>query len=428
LQQTVYDAGSRKYSFTQLDEISGNGSFSALPVSVEDRNGNLLNFSWSFGSASFSMTDTLGRTLSASNFGTSGGTVTVPGLPAYTLQWTTVSPSYSVYPHAISGNGSCGPVLTAGGTLSVISSITLPNSEGSYTFQYDPTYGRVSQITYPTGAWIKYTWGLTDTLSEAVAYANTTGFDQACQYQMYAPVVRSRQVSYDGQHVALTQTFTYSTTWDAQTPLFWDSKTTIVTTTDNLRNLTATTTYTYIPIFSPVPPNETSKLTEQLPLENTITYKDWDGSVKRTVTKGFTGYWGDLLSMERVALDGGQTSETDYSYAGLGWLKEKDEYDYGSSPHGALLRKTVTNYAVFSLPIYGRPSSVIVDDGSGTRIEETDYTYDASGLTASGVGVGHDSSYSTSQTVRGNATSMQKWVNTGGSWLTWNYTYDDTGQ
>jgi RHS repeat-associated protein len=428
--QTVWEPDGTKYFFNQLDVIANNGHYSALPVWIEDRNGNMLNFSWAFGSTSFSMTDTLGRTaLSASNFGTSGGTVTVSGLSPYTLQWTTVQPSYSVYANPISGNGGCGPVLQAGGTFAVVSSITLPNAE-AYQFQYDAKYGRVSQITYPTGGWVKYTWGLTDTLSEAVVYANSSGVDQACQYQMYAPVIRSRQVSFDGQNVALTQTFTYNTTWNTNPPSLWAGKTTTVTTSDKLRNLSSTTTYTYSPWYAPTPPNETSSFHEQIPTENVITYKDWGGSTNiSTVTKGWTGNWADLLTSEQVTPDAGPTSETDYSYAASGQVKEKDEYDYGSPSHGALLRKTIINYASFSAPIYDRPSSIITYDGSSNRVAETDYLYDAGSLLSGNTTVGRDPNYNGNSSVpRGNATTKSVWLNTAGAFLSTSYAYDDTGQ
>lgn len=198
------------------------------------------------------MDDTVNTSaLSVSNFGTEGGTVTVSGLPAYTLHWNTnFQFGYGVGPYPIANNSGCASILDAAGTIPVVTSITLPNGEGSYQFLYDSTYGRVSQITYPSGGWIKYTWGLTDTLSESAVYANSSGVDQACQYQMYAPVVRERQVSFDGQNVAMTQTFTYSTVWNSQIPFEWTSKTTTVTTTDNLRNQTFTTTYSYSPMYA----------------------------------------------------------------------------------------------------------------------------------------------------------------------------------
>jgi YD repeat-containing protein len=72
---------------------------------------------------------------------------------------------------------------------------------------------------------------------------------------------------------------------------------------------------------------------------------------------------------------------------------------------------------------------VVVYDGSDNRDAETDYSYDGSSLTGTSSVINHDySNYGSSYTNRGNATAMSKWVNTSGSSLTWNYTYDDTGQ
>ena len=69
-----------------------------LPVSVEDRNGNLVYFSPATGNSSdcfgFSFTefDALGTVVSATNFGQTGSTVSVPGLTnPYTLIWSTVN-------------------------------------------------------------------------------------------------------------------------------------------------------------------------------------------------------------------------------------------------------------------------------------------------------------------------------------------------
>jgi hypothetical protein len=140
-------------------------------------------------------------------------------------------------------------------------------------------------------------------------------------------------------------------------------------------------------------------------------------------------------------------------YYGAGaQIMEMDEYDFGTAcpssvplpwpaPTTSLLRKMAINHAAFGntplftssyfpagAPIYDRPSSVTTYDGSSNKVAETDYAYDGGSLAGSGVQTGHDSSYSTSVNVRGNATSMSKWVNTTGTFLPWNYTYDDTGQ
>lgn len=64
-------------------------------------------------------------------------------------------------------------------------------------------------------------------------------------------------------------------------------------------------------------------------------------------------------------------------------VTEKDEYDFGSGVRGNLLRKTVINYQSFratplcaAAAIFNRPGQIIVYDGSGNRVAETDYLYD----------------------------------------------------
>ena len=72
---------------------------------------------------------------------------------------------------------------------------------------------------------------------------------------------------------------------------------------------------------------------------------------------------------------------------------------------------------------------MVVYDGSGNKKAETDYAYDGGSLASSGVQTGHDSSYSTSMTVRGNATTKtQKCLYNCSSDAVTTYGYDDTGQ
>jgi YD repeat-containing protein len=62
-------------------------------------------------------------------------------------------------------------------------------------------------------------------------------------------------------------------------------------------------------------------------------------------------------------------------------------------------------------------------------VAETDYAYDQTAVSGTSGVAQHDyKNYSSSYNIRGNATSKSEWVNTIGNWLTWNYSYDDTGQ
>lgn len=132
LSQTVSEPDGTQYYFTKLDATPPvNGSYSALPDWVKDRNGNFLSFNWVACSTSFSMQDTVGRTaLSASGFGDGTTTLTVSGLDPYILTWDSVSPGYPVGFSPINGNSPyCSLPVDPGGTFQVLKTLTLPNGK-----------------------------------------------------------------------------------------------------------------------------------------------------------------------------------------------------------------------------------------------------------------------------------------------------------
>ena len=282
---TVY-----KFSTFKRDNSLDSNSYAALPDSIEDRNGNIARLAINASNA-VTVTDSSGRTsISTSGFGPSGSTntVTVSG-ETFQVTWRTVSANFSTTtvwagnPGDPSNFDNCSPPPSASDTQTVISQITLPNGK-FYKFYYgnDVTphaatnpYGLVSEIDYPSGAWVLYSWKLSDTLNEladypGVVYDNCnvcsacdggpSGCPKAvpdgCRYQYKTPVVASRQVSFGGGSPSLTQTFSYSTNWGSGSlPLAgWVSKSTWVTTLDNTTGKSATTTYTYKPITVPPPP------------------------------------------------------------------------------------------------------------------------------------------------------------------------------
>ena len=146
-----------------------------LPTSIEDRNGNVINISTSYGvnqvcktsgSVSVQATDTAGRsvfTATGSGFGKAGGgtdTVTLANLAEpFTATWGSMGTGTITLTHnqigtdsdcTFGGNGD----TWAGGP---ITEIELPNTE-SYKFSYySGEY--LGEITYPTGGTVTYTWG-----------------------------------------------------------------------------------------------------------------------------------------------------------------------------------------------------------------------------------------------------------------------------
>jgi RHS repeat-associated protein len=447
---TVSDSDGTVYYFSAgaFSDGTGLNTFSNLPFNIEDRNGNKITITQST-NKSFSFVDSVGRTaISASGLGPSGttNTVNVSGLSQpYQVTWETVSANYAVPSTHIGTDTQCGGIPAVNNTQVVVQSITLPNGQ-KYQFSYDPKYGLLSEILYPTGGWVKYTWKPSDQNSELAVYPDSTGNQSGCIYQYAPPVVATRTVSFNGSSPAVTEVFSYATNW-ASGGAAWTTKTTTVSTTDNLLSKTLKTIYTYGFFLAPTQPGDNIVFAAQLPIENQIQYYDWGGSTPiRTVKKS----WLDIyrLQSEQTTLDNNQSSKIVYpTYsAGVGpnnsgsQVTEVDEYDFGQTTP---TRKTVTTYQSFSNPpgiITDRPCKVIVSDGSGNSAAETDYLYDGGAIlcgtpgTPSVTGVSnltnHDevSFSSSSTTSRGNPTSVTNQCFPSCTNATTTYSYDETGQ
>jgi RHS repeat-associated protein len=134
---------------------------------------------------------------------------------------------------------------------------------------------------------------------------------------------------------------------------------------------------------------------------------------------------------ERTVFDtDGQTGpqcEHNYLYNASGGMTEQDDYDYGPSAPGALLRKTVVSFASLGnirafrqiVTICKGTGSSTSCNGTGTPVAVTNYNYDQGTLQPT-TGITQHASISGS---RGNLTSINYPV-TG---LTANFTYFDTG-
>src|SRR5258708_17823832 len=114
-------------------------------------------------------------------------------------------------------------------------------------------------------------------------------------------------------------------------------------------------------------------------------------------------------------------------------VTEKD-YDWGQGAPGALLRETDTTYqwqgnrAYLTAHLIDLPAGVIVKDGSGTRVAETDYTYDESQyLTTSNISTQHGPAPNPSP-VRGTLTTVSHWLNTNNSFITSHSNWYDPGE
>src|SRR6266568_3019584 len=374
--------------------------------------------------------------ISATGPGGNPDSITVAGLSsAYKVYWTTVSASFTDNMLNMCQGAGCAACPTSmSASARAVSSVILPNGQ-QFTFTYEPTYGMISKIIYPSGGYVRYVWGL-----NSQAEAITTTYSSSHWYCRYDyPAVTDRYVSYDGSSEALHQHFTYTTNWPNNTSLTWNTKSTTVTTTDSARNTSFNTAYNYLPINAPHVPNG-SNITAQLPVESTIQYNDTSGALLKTVTKGWINVR-MLASQQTTFPNNGPSSLTVYCYNVTELETEHHDYDFGTAASslpscaagvpsgtlsGSLLRASVTNYATFGTNhIVDKPASVTVysDSAKTVKVAETDFTYDNPvGTTTSGI-VQHVAGCNC-----GNLTQESRWVNSGGTTLNTTFTNDDTGQ
>ncbi len=429
----VMDQNGMLYGFG-LSAVSGR-LVSGSAGSISDRNGN-----YAVGNV-----DTAGRP-GPTVIGSPATSVTTEG-EMYSASWSTKSVSFTF---AKSGGGAtgigCGAFSTSvTATKNVLSTLTLPNGK-QYQFFYTNNYGLLSEIIFPDGGWIKYTYQLSSGFNELLLMGGFDGnhnpVSYGCDWQYQTPVLATRTVSFDGTNVAQTQTFSYTTTWQFSggLPSSWSNKTTTVNTTDNVRNLTSKTVYSYGYTTAPSEPFQSSQNAAQIPQENSITYYDWG---KTSPTKLVTKTWYDIfnLASELTTLytnTGTLTSGSVYSYTqnpcssvstAFTYPLERDDYDYTSA--STPIKKTKYNYKCFNpanpssfsdywpsnapsnwgstyegIVVPPKLYSEVTEDGAGNIVSATQYNYDEYGLASASPG-NYDSTYS-SVTARGNVTSVRR--------------------
>jgi YD repeat-containing protein len=449
----VTDTSGTVYSFG----VGGNEGQIQFPT-IEDRNGNITTIAGAPDStAPIIVTDSLGRqVISIAQYGFKTTGYTVGGL-TYTPTYTTTTANFtagSLQVNPPPQGVSCTAHFTANDSaLPVIQSLQLPNHK-AYTFKYDPEWGLLSEVDYPDGGWVRYTYKLSDTRSTAASFSGyfsanpgTPPIVGACNYQYQTPVVQTRQVGYaPGSSAALSQTFTYSTVWDATNPLTWDSKTTTVLTVDNVTGRSTTTTYGYSPISQAVQPDTVGQLDPELPVESLISRTDWNGKQIQTDTET----WFDQFMQysDTTTIPGGLSKETvyDHVFTFPGYLLEEDDYGFGTTP--TLYRKKLWSYYEYQFP-----NQIITEDASGHQLAESDIYYDGQtsiGAAASAMPVAvpvsnlpqYQYPYGASSTIythdetkygpssvlpRANATTVITKLS-GGTSPSTAYTYDETGQ
>lgn len=470
-QTQVADSDGTTYTFSPafvstVQYDSNTTFYTAYPVSIEDRNGNQITRS------NGNYIDTLGSSSALVNdsgifYGSGTDTITVAGIAtAYKIAWESpITRNYDLnFTLETTGDVNCAPVgpTHMGGQIARVQSITLPNNE-TYTFTYDQTYGAVNKITYPNNWSVSYDWDIIPYFTSGLfrftrntdIWQSNVPYTSYCAYNYDVVGIKGRHV-FQGTTEVLTQTFAYTSPTSYGGPT-----TTTITTKDNLRHNSTTTTITYNKNFVPAngyaSPINDGPVPEYTPgyvsMESTESVSDYSGSLLQTTSKSWypstTWYNMNLLQSEKVTLGtNGPTSQTDYCYNSGGTIAEKDEYDYGATlpatptcPQTAPLptRSTITAYQSFAATnaypagpsIFDRPWSVITNDSTGTPTAKTIYTYDGSVVTTASAIQHDEGNYGSGSTFpRGNATSVTRCLSTAcpNTEPTTQYTYDETGQ
>jgi len=164
---TLVDPDGTTYTF---GENAAHDAFaSGFPITVVDRNGNILNYALSGSGAAFHVTDTLNRTVvSTSGFAQASDSIAVSGMATnYTVTWGS---SWGTGGASIGTQGAgqfaC-PNRSATPFGSATAIVGLDTPEGHYSFEYDSSYGTLDRITYPNGGYVRYVWGVTSSPNEA---------------------------------------------------------------------------------------------------------------------------------------------------------------------------------------------------------------------------------------------------------------------
>jgi RHS repeat-associated protein len=382
---------------TFVYDIHGN-TYELQNSIIEDRNGN--ETSW--GSSIY---DTLSSTTPALTISTSGNPAT------YTYNAPSGQAIFKAHyqTFTVRTNFGCSGVTEYGPTSQgLVTEIDLPdynatsNPNAKYTFTYEATpgysgdvTGRLTSITLPSGGTITYSY--------SGGYNGITCADGS--------IATLSRTTPDG-----TWTYAHSESGSAWITLI----------TDPLGNQT---NMSFQGIYE----------TERQIYQGSV-------SPSHLLATVFTCYNGTAPPCNNTAVGtitqksvylqwpSGLEAETNIFYNSLGLATEEDDYDYGSPSPGSLLRKVLTSYASLGNYIADKPSSITIQNGSGTTIAETTYCYDEatpSGSTTCGATGPPTPTSGTPQHVavtgsRGNATTINTLIS-GSTFLATTTTYFDTG-
>lgn len=419
----------------------------------QDTNGNTITYSGS----GVGLTDTMGRVIPSipaptSNVAGCPQPPSVPYAPSTATTWNPPGVNGGSYPimfcyiqisetNPIDFQYNDGPWVPAPYTGTELQSVVLPNGT-SWTFEYTADGNAdLSEVIFPTGGTLSYgSW-------QNVAGSGVPGF-----YVDYNRALGTRILNpNDGVTPASTWTYTYNSP-------------SVLTTTVSSPPSSGTTPDDTVHTFATLNAGSPYEIQTQYYQGSHST-----GVLLKTVNTQFSYQmipWGGFSYLSAINIvpiqtatvwANGQQNKTTYAYdsgvqiyqptwlcpgcnftsiaignAIYGKVPTKSEYDYGNGAPGSLMRTTTNTYlalnnsSYLSANLLDLVSSVQIKDGGGTQRAYTTYSYDGSSLISSGITTQHNSAPPNGNT-RGNLTSVARWLNTTGAYLTSTNTYFDTG-
>src|SRR5579862_4692836 len=318
------------------------------PGDAVDRNGNIIS-----ADSNGHFTDTLGTVaVTVAGSGTPSSPMTFTyNAPGSQGTGTPVAVTVSYKTYTVKTNFACSGIAEYGPTSnSLVDRVTLPNGT-FYQMNYEPTpgfsgdyTGRLASVTLPTGGTISYQYsgggtgvnGITCLDGTAATVVRTTP-DGSWTYakSLGAGAASTTTVTDPQGNVTVIQFQKMQSFFETQRQIYQGSA--------SPPNLLQTTTTCY---------NGNTTNCPSTAITAAIT--------QRNIT---------------MTLPGGLQSEHDDLWNTYTAPTETDDYDYGSAPHGSLLRKVVAAYANLG-NIQGMRQTVTVQDGNGSTVSQTTNNYD----------------------------------------------------
>jgi RHS repeat-associated protein len=264
-----------------------------------------------------------------------------------------------------------------GASFSALTSISRPDGT-SYTFAYDPVYGTISKITFPTGGYVRFQYAVLP-----VAATNYGQFS-AVSDLVVTDVYTSTGSSSDEDQ------WTYQIAQATSAP-----PTSTVTAPDGSYTVYTGKCFIYsvVPLYK--------KGARPTCKEQSRAIYTSSGQLMKTVAENFGG--DGLPAQVAISLYDGPNAMQQLvknTYDSYDNVTEKDESDFYScsgstcpdpttgtlpAPTGGWKRITYTQYAyttnsaLATAHIVNKPSQVLITDGGGTPFALTGYTYDSHG-------------------------------------------------